>query len=84
MMPILFSKVVVGPDCGNVGGFLRRWGYPVFNVNDLQRVGESVSRAIKLEKEGYGLSIHEAQMNEYSLSVIVERLFSCYTNLLKK
>lgn len=84
MMPILFSKVVVGPDCGNVGGLLGRWGYPVFNVDELQRVGESVLKGIELEKKGYGLSIHNAQMEEYSSSIIVERLFYCYKDMLKK
>ncbi len=84
MMPILFDKVVVGPDCGNVGGFLSRWGYPVFNVNELQSVGESVLRGINLEKKGYSHSIHAAQMNEYSSSIIVERLFIYYKNILKR
>lgn len=83
MMPMLFGKVVVGPDCGNVGGFLSSWGYPVFNVNDLQCVGESVLRGLLLEKNGFGLSIHDVQMNEYSTSKIVERLFSFYMNLLE-
>lgn len=84
MMPILFDKVVVGPDCGNVGGLLRRWGYPVFNVNELQSVGESVLEGINLEKVGYSHSIHEAQLNEYSSSIIVERLFAFYESIVEK
>lgn len=83
MMPMLFGKVVVGPNCGNVEGLLSRWGYPVFNVNDLQSVEESVLRGIYLEKKGFGLSIHKTQMNEYSTSIVVERLFSYYMNLLE-
>lgn len=83
MMPMLFGKVVVGPNCGNVEGLLSRWGYPVFNVNHLQSVEESVLRGIYLEKKGFGLSIHKTQMNEYSTSIVVERLFSYYMNLLE-
>ena len=83
LMPMLFGKVVVGPDCGNVGPLLKQWGYPVFEADGVQHVGERVLTGISLEKEGYGSSIHDAQMSEYSTTVIVERLFSYYEDLLK-
>lgn len=44
-----FGKVVVGPDCGNVGEILRETGNPVFDPRDMA----SVARALK---EGFELA----------------------------
>ena len=54
MMPMLFGKVVVGPDCGNVGPLLKQWGYPVFSVDKTSIIGDIVKKAFELEKDGMG------------------------------
>ena len=49
ILPLLFGKLVVGPDIGNVGLFLREYGFPVFDINN----EESAVRCLKamLESE---------------------------------
>lgn len=78
MMPMLFGKVVVGPDCGNVGPILKQWGYPVFPVNDTCHIGDIVLKAIELEIKGKGIQNRKRQLSMYSTSVIVEKLFEVY------
>lgn len=82
MLPMLFGRVVVGPDCGNVGPLLRRWGYPVFNVDDTSHIGDTVRRAIELGRQGYGTVHREEQLAEYSTAVISEQLYVLYHRLL--
>ena len=81
MMPMLFGKVVVGPDCGNVGSLLRNWKYPVFSVEDTSRLGDVVERAMELAKIGEGIRNRESQLKEYATSVIVEKLFEEYKHI---
>jgi len=78
LMPMLFGKVVVGPDCGNVGPLLRHWGYPVFSVNDISSVGTIVRKALQLGKDGLGVQNRKHQLDEYSTAVIVDKLYNTY------
>ena len=81
MMPMLFGRVVVGPDCGNVGPLLRGWGYPVFDVNDTSHIGDIVRQAIELGRQGFGTKHREEQLQAYSTAVIAERLYNLYKSL---
>jgi len=83
LMPMLYGTVVVGPDCGNVGPLLRKWGYPVFQVDDTQRIGQVVSQGIQMEKDGFGRKNKAAQIEKYSTSHISDELYSIYQNLLE-
>lgn len=78
MMPMLFGKVVVGPDCGNVGPLLKRWGYPVFSVNNTCHLKDIVIKAIELDKNGVGIQNRKRQLSVYATSVVVEKLFEAY------
>ncbi|QVJ80720.1 hypothetical protein SAMN04487826_0775 [Prevotella sp. khp1] len=78
LMPMLFGKVVVGPDCGNVGPLLHQWNYPVFSVEDVDNVGSIVRKALQMGKEGIGGQNRLRQLDEYSTEVIVERLYTAY------
>lgn len=78
LMPMLFGKVVVGPDCGNVGPLLHQWNYPVFSVEDVDNVGSIVRKALQMGKEGFGGQNRLRQLDEYSTEVIVERLYTAY------
>ncbi|MCR5157612.1 MAG: hypothetical protein K6D37_00640 [Prevotella sp.] len=82
LMPMLYGKVVVGPDCGNVGPLLKEWGYPVFQVDDVQSIGKIVSQAIRMGKDGYGVQHRDAQLTQYSTSHISALLYSFYQALL--
>ena len=78
LMPMLFGKVVIGPDCGNVGPLLHLWNYPVFSVDDIGNVGSIVRKALQIEKEGIGTKNRHRQLDEYSTAVIAERLYTAY------
>jgi hypothetical protein len=78
VMPMLFGKVVVGPDCGNVGPLLRQWGYPVFSVDNTNNLGTVVENAIEMGKSGIGVTNQPIQFREYSTAVISEKLYEAY------
>ena len=78
LMPMLFGKVVVGPDCGNVGPLLRHWDYPVFSVDDISNVGHIVRKAFQMEKSGIGMENRKRQFSEYSTVVITKMLYEAY------
>lgn len=84
VMPMLFGKVVVGPDCGNVGPLLRQWGYPVFSVENTNEIGSIVENAIQMGKSGVGVHNQSLQYKEYSTAVISDKLYKAYQYVLKK
>jgi len=81
MLPMLFGKVVVGPDCGNVGPLLRHWNYPVFPVDDLTHLGDMTCEAIRMQKAGVSVCNQERQRKEYATHVIADRLYTAYLDL---
>lgn len=83
LMPMLFGKVIVGPDCGNVGPLLRQWGYPVFSVDNTDSIGNLVEEAIQMGKTGVGIHNKELQLREYSTAVVSDKLYESYRLLLK-
>lgn len=83
MMPMLFGKVVVGPDCGNVGPLLKEWDYPTFPINDTSHIGETVMKAIIMGKEGFGQQKRNAQLTQYGTAVTSDKLYAMYTDILK-
>lgn len=83
MMPMLFGKVVIGPDCGNVGPLLKVWNYPVFSVDDTTQLGDVVMKAIWLAKAERGKQNRNRQLREYMTEVIVNKLFDGYSWILK-
>ncbi len=82
VMPMLFGKVVVGPDCGNVGPLLRSWGYPVFNVDNITDVGNFVKEGLKLEKMNRGKQNRDKLSSNYSTANISIKLYEMYEELL--
>ncbi len=81
LMPMLFGKVVVGPDCGNVGPLLQKWNYPVFSVDDLNNVGVVVRKALQMGKDGIGAQNRKRQLDEYSTVVIADKLYNAYNHI---
>ena len=78
LMPMLFGKIVVGPDCGNVGPLLKQWGYPVFTVEDMSNLGDITREALRVEKEGLGYQNRDKQLSEYATAVIAGKLYKVY------
>ncbi len=81
IMPILFGKVVVGPDCGNVGPLLRSWGYPMFSVDSISNVGDFVKEGLKLEKMDKGRLNRDKLSGSYSTEIISIKLYDIYTEI---
>ena len=49
-----FGRVVVGPDCGNVGEILRETGNPVFDPRDEASVARALKSGFELARRGKG------------------------------
>ena len=81
MLPMLYGKVVVGPDTGNVGPLLREWGYPVFDTGNTNGIGEVVKRAIQLQREGFGSLHSDEHLARYSTASTAEKLYTYYKQL---
>lgn len=77
VMPMLFGKVVVGPDCGNVGPLLRRWNYPIFDVGNTSEISNVVREAIRQSGARDDKRMNR-QFAEYATGVIVDKLFEAY------
>lgn len=82
LMPLLFGKVVVGPDCGNVGPLLRKWKYPVFPVDGINQIGDCVRNAIHMGREGVGTQFRTQQFGEFATTVIVDKLYDAYRQII--
>ncbi len=82
LMPMLFGKIVVGPDCGNVGPLLRSWGYPVFSVNHIGHISDIVKKAIKMGVSGEGEQKRKRQLHDYSTSCVTEMLYFDYKKII--
>lgn len=78
MMPMLFGKCIVGPNCGNVGPLLRHWDYPVFDVSDTSNIGDLVRKAAEMNDAVQVNQNRNQQLSVYSTSVIAEKLYEAY------
>lgn len=83
-LPMLFGKVVVGPDTGNVGPVLKKWGYPVFDVNNLSTIKVAVLNGIEMAKRGISQIQQEKQLEEYSTNSIVRKMCDYYCTILSE
>ena len=80
-MPMLFGKLVVGPDCGNVGPLLKQWGYPVFSVDDTSHIGDFILEALRMAKNGQGIHNRNRQLCEYGNAVVADILYEVYKSV---
>ena len=81
-MPMLFSKVVVGPDVGNVGPLLKKWGYPVFDVCNLSTLNKSIEEGLALVKRNIPQLLRKQQLEEYSTEKVTECLYKYYSSVI--
>ena len=82
-MPMLFGKVVIGPDIGNVGPILKEWGYPTFDVSNIQTIEPAFKKGFSMSKLDIS-EIRLKQLEKYSTKVITEKLHLLYCNILLK
>ena len=65
-MAFLFGKVVAGPDCGNIGGWLRATGNPTFDPRDPESVRAALGRALDLAAAGHGAANRRFALEHWS------------------
>lgn len=81
LLPMLFGRVVAGPDCGNVGPLLRHWGYPTFPVDAPHQAVDAVRKALALSAGGLAEDNRPKQLKEYSTTTIAHRLYQLYQQI---
>ena len=83
IMPLLMKKVVVGPNTGNVGFFLKSCRYPLFDINNLDNIHLSVEEGMKMRFSNIIEDNYETALRDFSTKIISEKLFNYYELLLK-
>ena len=81
-MGFYFGKVVVGPDCGNVGEILKETGNPVFDPDDAESVSSAVSRGLDLAQSGKGLENKAIADARWRPDIVAKSLVAAYKQLL--
>lgn len=84
ILPMLFDRVVVGPDIGNVGLLLKSMGYPTFRIEDEDSIVTAIKSGIALEASGFATKKHNEFMETYSTAVISTRLLQEYKEIVGK
>ncbi|MGB4047826.1 MAG: hypothetical protein WBL24_06640, partial [Kiritimatiellia bacterium] len=77
-MAFLFSKVVAGPDCGNIGYWLRKTGNPVFKPSQPSSAGTALKQALDLAASGLGKANYQFAMSNWSMRQIGEAYAALY------
>lgn len=83
ILPMLFDKVVVGPDTGNVGPLLKSMGYPMFKTDDDTSILKAITEAIELQNSGIAKKKHNSFLDTYSTTTISNLLLEKYREILK-
>lgn len=81
-MAFYMGKVVVGPDTGNVGPWLKELNNPTFSVNDLSSIKSALLEASNLLDHGIGENNQRYAQEKLSSSVIAEKHIDLYNKLL--
>lgn len=84
ILPMLFDKVVVGPDTGNVGPLLKSMGYPVFTPEDDSSIIEAVRNGLGLQISGIAAKKHKEFMDKYSTATISKSLLEKFREIIGK
>lgn len=77
-MAFLFKKVVVGPDHGNIGYWLRKTGNPVFNPEDPGSVCSALRQALELASSGLGDANHRFALSHWTTRQMGEAYVRLY------
>lgn len=77
-LAFLFRKVVVGPDCGNVGELLRETGNPVFSPDDNGSVVQALQQAIRLAGQGKGEENYRYARLHMNLDTVANAYIDAY------
>lgn len=53
---LTFSKIIVGPECGNIEEQLKEIGFPTFEPGSLSSVKKALEKGVEMDKSGYIVS----------------------------
>ena len=81
-MAMMMGKTVIGPDAGNVGCILRGLHNPVFDVDNLQSLGQIIKDTFKRGKE-IGLRNQEYAFKHWRTSDVSGMLYNYYMSLME-
>lgn len=79
-----FGKVVVGPDTGNVGEWLRITGNPVFDPRSIRSLGQAVESAYALAGEGLGTKNARIALSDWLPENIAKQHILFYEELVSR
>lgn len=80
-MAFLFSRVVAGPDGGNIGEWLRTTGNPIFDAQSPDSVREALEEALRLAAAGQGEKNQAFAMANWTTKQIGEAHARLYKDL---
>lgn len=83
ILPMLFNKMIVGPDTGNVGPLLKKWNYPTFDINNASSAVAAIEQGLNLVESQKGINKLDLQKKEYSTSIISDKLYNLYAEAKK-
>lgn len=81
-MGFYLGKVVVGPDTGNVGPFLKESGNPVFEVGSKESLISNIKEGLAQAAAGYGQKNKTYAQRHLSSKTISRQLLDFYKSLL--
>ena len=84
VLPMLFDIAVVGPNVGNVGPFLKEWGYPTFETSKEETIYVALLKAIELQKSEYPRQIHPKVIQEMATDVVAKQIHDVYLKLINR
>jgi len=77
-MAFSFGRVVVGPDCGNMGPILKETGNPTFDTDSRDSVAAAVAEGFRLAAAGKGEDNRRYAEEHWQVGRIVISLLSVY------
>lgn len=81
-MGFYFGKVVVGPDCGNVGEILKETGNPVFDPDNIESIASAIRQALDLAKSGKGIENRAFADAHWRPDVVAKGIMAGYASVL--
>lgn len=79
-MAFMMGKVVIGPDTGNVGPWLKVLGNPTFNPSDLSSLNMALSKAVACISDGLGQKNYSYAIDQLN----TEKMAGLYAKLYNK
>ena len=83
-MGFSFSKVVIGPNIGNIGPVISKLNNPVFNPGNINSIAKAMIKAKELVGTNVELNNYEYAKNECSPMLVAQKHNDLYKSLLNE